>query len=285
MDLRPAGLLAGLRRRRDLPGWYHHLFTTTDEVVPRWLVAAAGVLRAEGVPTSSAHVIEAVRLAEALATIRGRPLAGLAELTEATRAVICEGDDLRLNLVDRQLVVGERLGAVPDDMPAVPLARDLAAQQRTLRLKPEALDRELDLDLRKETDLGRSRLLHRLRLLGIPWGESTRGRQGKGTFRESWRLRWSPEFAIAVVEAGTHGTTVRSAATAKITGAARDAEVLAEVTPLVESCLLADLTDAYPAVLRALHQRAALDADVTRLMAAVPALARTLRYGDVREPN
>ncbi|MFI6761873.1 DUF5682 family protein [Micromonospora sp. NPDC050417] len=272
------GYGAGVRS----PGWYHHLFTTQDEVVPRWLVAAAGVLRAEGVPTSSAHVIEAVRLAEALATIRGRPLAGLAELTEATRSVICEGDDLRLDLVDRQLVVGERLGAVPDDMPAVPLARDLAAQQRTLRLKPEALDRELDLDLRKEIDLGRSRLLHRLRLLGIGWGEPTRGRQGKGTFRETWRLRWLPEFAVAVVEAGAHGTTVQHAATTKITTAAQDAEGLAEVTPLVEQCLLADLTDAYPAVLRALHHRAALDADVTRLMAAVPPLARTLRYGDVR---
>jgi hypothetical protein len=272
------GYGAGVRS----PGWYHHLFTAPDEVVTRWLVAAAGILREEGVPTSSAHIIEAVRLTETLATLRGRPLAGLAELTEATRAVLCDGDELRVELIGRRLVVSERLGEVPDDMPAVPLARDLAAQQRSLRLKAEALERALDLDLRRDIDLARSRLLHRLRLLGIPWGEPLGGSRGKGTFREEWRLRWLPEFAIAVVEAGGYGTTVPSAATAKVTEAARLAETLAEVTPLVEVCLLADLPDATPAVLRALDTRAALDTDVAHLMGALPPLARTLRYGDVR---
>ena len=95
------------------PGWYHHLFSSADEVVPRWLVDAAGVLRQEGVPTSSAHVIEATRLAEALATMRGRPLAGLAEVTEAAEAVMCDGEPLRVELITRKLVVGERLGGVP----------------------------------------------------------------------------------------------------------------------------------------------------------------------------
>lgn len=264
------------------PGWYHHLFTTRDEVVTRWLVEAAGVLRAEGVPTSSAHVIEAVRLAETLAVLRGRPLAGLGELTEAARAVLCEGDDLRLELINRRLVVGERLGAVPTELPAAPLVRDVTARQRALRLKPEALERELDLDLRREIDLGRSQLLHRLRLLGVGWGEPTHGRRGKGTFREGWRLRWQPEFAVALVEAGSYGTTVVDAATAKVVEAAAGAGSVAEVTPLVEQCLLADLTEAYPAVLDALTQRAALDTDVTHLMAALAPLARTLRYGDVR---
>jgi len=81
------------------------------------------------------------------------------------------------------------------------------------------------------------------------------------------------------------GTTVVSAATAKITKAADDAETLAEVTGLVETCLLADLADAYPPVLAALDVRAALDADVGHLMSAIPALARTLRYGDVRKTD
>lgn len=265
------------------PGWYDHLFAHAgDEVLPRWLIAAAGVLREEGVPTSSAHVIEAVRLAEALATLRGRPLAGLGELTEATRAVLCEGDQLRLELIDRRLVVGERLGSVPDDMPAVPLARDLAAQQRSLRLPPSAVDRALDLDMRRTIDLNRSRLLHRLRVLDVPWGEPSEETRGTGTFRESWTLRWDPELAVAVVDAGGYGTTVLAAATTRAVGRARDADTLAEVTAMVETCLLADLPDAHPAVLHALDTRAALDADAGHLLAAIPALARTLRYGDVR---
>jgi hypothetical protein len=276
-----SGYGAGVRS----PGWYHHLFTTSDEVVPRWLVDAAQVLRAEGVPTSSAHVIEATRLAEALATLRGRPLAGLAEVTEAAEAVMCDGEPLRSELIGRKLVVGERLGAVPDVMPAVPLARDLAAQQKSVRLKPEALERLLELDLRREIDLHRSRLLHRLRAIGVPWGEPGAGRRGTGTFRETWKLRWQPEFAVRLVEGSMYGTTVAAAATAKVTGAAVRAESLGAVTALVETCLLADLGEAYPKVLAALDTRAALDADINHLMAAIPALARTLRYGDVRRTD
>ena len=72
---------------------------------------------------------------------------------------MCDAEPLRVELINKRLVVGERLGGVPEEMPALPLAKDLAAQQRTVRLKPEPLDRALDLDLRKETDLKRSRLL------------------------------------------------------------------------------------------------------------------------------
>ncbi|BCJ55469.1 hypothetical protein Asp14428_69440 [Actinoplanes sp. NBRC 14428] len=276
-----SGYGAGVRS----PGWYHHLFTAGGDVVPRWLVDAAGVLRGEGVPTSSAHVIEATRLAEALATLRGRPLAGLAEVTEAAEAVMCDGEPLRGELIGRKLVVGERLGGVPDDMPAVPLARDLAAQQRAVRLKPEALERVLELDLRRDMDLARSRLLHRMRAIGVPWGEPETARRGTGTFREQWRLRWLPDFAVQLVEGSMYGTTVVAAATAKVTGAARDAAALGDVTALVEVCLLAELGDAFPAVLAALDTRAALDADINHLMAAIPALARTLRYGDVRRTD
>ncbi|WP_067503290.1 DUF5682 family protein [Actinoplanes sp. TFC3] len=267
------------------PGWYHHLFSTAEDVVPRWLVDAAGVLRAEGVPTSSAHIIEATRLAEALATVRGRPLAGLAEVTEAAEAVMCDGEPLRTELIGRRVVVGERLGGVPDDMPAVPLAKDLAAQQRSVRLKPEALERVLELDLRREIDLGRSRLLHRMRAIGVPWGEPDTARRGTGTFREQWRLRWLPDFAVQLVEGSMHGTTVVSAATAKVVGQARKAETLGDVTALVEVCLVAELADAFPPVLAALDTRAALDADLNHLMAAIPALARTVRYGDVRRTD
>ena len=95
-------------------------------------------------------MIEAVRLAEALATLRGRPLAGLAEVTEATRAVLCDGDELRVELVNRKLVIGERLGEIPPDTPGVPLAADLAASQKSLRLAPSALSKDHDLDLRRD---------------------------------------------------------------------------------------------------------------------------------------
>ncbi|MFI5523127.1 DUF5682 family protein [Streptomyces platensis] len=264
------------------PGWYGHLFSAPDRPVERWLTKVAGLLREEDYAVSSAHVIEAVRLAEGLATVRGRPLAGLTELDDAVRAVMGDGTDAPSSLIHDRLVVGEVLGEVPEDAPAVPLQQDIDRSRRTLRLKPEALERELELDLRKETDAGRSRLLHRLRLLGIPWGEPTRSRGSTGTFRETWRLRWEPELSVRVAEAGIWGTTVLSAATAKAASEAAGAAALAEVTALAERCLLAELPDALPVVMQALADRAALDADVGHLAQALPALVRSVRYGDVR---
>ncbi|MGP3950439.1 DUF5682 family protein [Streptomyces sp. 7N604] len=264
------------------PGWYGHLFNAPDRPIERWMTKVAGLLRDEDHPVSSAHVIEAVRLADTLAAMRGRPLAGLAETTDAVRAVMCGGSDVPLALIRDRLVVGDVLGQVPDSAPAVPLQRDLTRAQRTLRLKPEAAERELELDLRKDTDAGRSRLLHRLRILGIAWGEPVASRGGLGTFRESWRLRWEPELSVRVAEAGVWGTTVSAAATAKAESEAASAASLAEVTALAERCLLAGLPDALPVVMRVLADLAALDADVGHLAQALPALVRSVRYGDVR---
>jgi hypothetical protein len=196
--------------------------------------------------------------------------------------VLCEGSDVPLALVHDRLVVGDVLGEVPETAPAVPLQRDLAREQRRLRLKPEALERELELDLRKETDAGRSLLLHRLRLLGIGWGEQAQSRGSTGTFRETWRLRWEPELSVRIAEAGVWGTTVEGAATARAEADAGQATALADVTALAELCLLAGLPEALPVVMRALADRAALDTDVGRLAQALPALVRSLRYGDVR---
>ncbi|MGC0384594.1 hypothetical protein RKD33_004811 [Streptomyces sp. SAI-129] len=274
---RAGGYGAGI----ESPGWYGHLFAAVDRPVERWLTKVAGLLREEDRVVSPAHVIEAARLAEALAVIRGRPLPGLSETTEAVRAVMCDGSDVPLELVHDRLVVGDVLGEVPAGAPAVPLQRDLTRIQRRLRLKPEPAERELELDLRKETDAGRSRLLHRLRLLGVRWGEPAASRS-TGTFRETWRLRWEPELSVRVAEAGVWGTTVLSAATARAEADAVTTQGLAEVTALAERCLLAELPDALSPVMRILADRAALDTDVGHLAQALPALVRSLRYGDVR---
>jgi hypothetical protein len=274
-----SGYGAGIRS----PGWYDHLFSSAGQPLERWLAKAAAVLRDEGVPVSSAHVIESVRLAEALAALRGRPLAGLEEVTESARAVLCEGSDLLVGLIQRRLVVGERLGAVPATTPMVPLQHDVHDQQRSLRLRPEAEPRDYDLDLRKPKDLARSHLLHRLTLLGVRWGTMQEGRtRNIGTFRESWQLAWRPELDLALIEASMWGSTVEAAAAERARSAAAEAAALEDLTGLVERCLLADLGDALPHALAAVRDRAALEGDVTHLMAALPALVRAARYGDVR---
>ena len=266
------------------PGWYHHLFTANDKTITRWLTKVARVLRDEDLPISSAHVIEAVRLADTLAALRSRPLAGLSEVTEATRSVMCDGNDVLLDLITRRLVVGEALGAVPEETPTVPLEADLRARSKTLRLRQQAGAKTLDLDLRRDIDVERSQFLHRLGILEIDWGTPADSEvRSTGTFRETWALQWKPEFSVSVIEASLWGTTVVAAATSCVVSKINEPDIsLASLIGLLENSLLANLPAALSTVLESVKTVAALDHDVSHLMAALPTLTRTLRYGDVR---
>jgi hypothetical protein len=267
------------------PGWYDHLWTTPDQVVIRWMTQVAQLLREEDLDASSAHLIEAVRLAETLAALRDRPLPGLPELNEATQAVLCFGSDLPMRLIHDKLIVGERLGEVPDETPMVPLQQDLVRQQKRLRLSAEATQKTLDLDLRKPNDLERSHLLHRLALLGIPWGELQHTSGKKGTFHELWRLQWQPEFVVTLIASGIWGNTICEASAAYARDTADKATELPILTRLLDRVLLADLPDAVSHLMTRLQAEAAVKSDIAHLMEALPPLTNVLRYGSVRQSD
>jgi uncharacterized protein DUF5682 len=264
------------------PGYYQHLWSVPDDVTVRWMIRVAQLLRGQDLDASSASVIEAVRLGHALAALRNRPVPGLSEFNDAVRAVFCFGDDTPMSLIGEKLIVGELLGQVPEATPSLPLQQDLQREQKRLRLPPEATQDVRDLDLRKPNDLDRSRLLHRLRLLDIPWGVMERA-TGKGTFHELWRLQWQPEFAVAVIEANIWGNTVSAAATTFARSEADRLQELPALTALVENALLAELPEAIDHIMTRLEQVAALSNDIPHAMEALPSLARVLRYGNVRQ--
>jgi hypothetical protein len=266
----------------EAPGWYAHLWVANDAAPTRWLTTAARLLREKDLEGSPAGVIEALRLADALAALREIRSPGLAELNEAILAVLCHGEPSPLALIRNRLEIGDVMGAVPDETPTVPLARDLAQQQTSLRLKPSSENKLLDLDVRKENDLARSWLLHRLNLLGIGWGEHEHSGGRSSTFHEIWRIEWKPEFEVAIIEANVWGNTVEAAAGAKaVDGAAKCAE-LADVTALLDSSILAGLAAVVDPLLARIQAMAAVGADVRHLMDALLPLARISRYGDVR---
>ena len=271
------------------PGWYEHLWHTHDRPDRRavgWLARVARLMRARELDCSSAHLIEAARLADTLAALRDRPAAGLPELDEACRTVLTLGDDAALQFIRDALVVGDRLGDVPPTVPTVPLQRDVDALQKRLRLKAEALQKTLDLDLRSENDLARSHLLHRLALLDVPWGALAKvGRSTRGTFHEIWTLQWQPEFALRLIEASLWGQTVEQAATACAQSRCAQATSLAQLSALVDQALLADLDQAVATATRALEDQAALTGDAAQLLATLPALANVFRYGNVRQTD
>lgn len=273
------------------PGWYEHLWLagkaglSATQTTINWLARVAHLLREEDLDASSAHVIESVRLAEALAALRGLPLPGLPELGEAVQTVFCFGSDLPMQLIAEKLVVNERLGQVPDEAPVTPLQADLARHQKRLRLPPEASPRDLDLDLRQPNDLERSALLHRLLLLRMGWGSQGRITGKQGTFHELWRLQWMPEFAVSVVEASLWGNSVAEAAAARVCHEADQISELPLLTGLINEVMLADLPRALSHLIMRLDSEATVASEVGQLMDALPALAQVLRYGNVRQTD
>lgn len=295
------------------PGWYEHLWRcyqrdmeskqdqTQDSqalVAPKsivseatvrtagWLTRVAHLLRDKDLDCSSAHIIEATRLATSLAALRGQPTPGLEEINEAIVTVVCMGETAPLKLIDDELTVGHVLGSVPADVPQVPLQRDIEQQQKSLRMKPEAAAKLLALDLRKDTDLARSHFLHRLRLLGIDWGTPAQDAQrNRGTFRESWQMQWEPELAVRIIEASVHGATVSQAATAKLRASLTPETALPEIAQAIDDALLANLPQLVEALIETLAERAATTGDVAQLLQALPPLANVYRYGSVRQTD
>ncbi|MFP5487716.1 MAG: DUF5682 family protein, partial [Acidimicrobiia bacterium] len=269
-----SGYGAGVRS----PGWYDHVFRHPGaDGVARFFVDAARVLRAADVSASPDHLIAATRMADTLAALRGRPRAGLAEVLDAADTVMGG-----LPIVRRRLIVGEAIGSVPAGAPQVPLARDLAKRQKTARLQPDAGEQTIELDLRTPNGLRRSHLLHQLVALGVPWGSIEEGRGSSGTFRETWRLAWRPEWSIRIVEHAAYGTTVERAATNRLVERAERAHGLVEIAGALDLALLAAVPDAIDPIVRLLARRAAHDPDIGDLMGALAPLAEAQRYGDVR---
>lgn len=266
------------------PGWYEHIWNYPTDDGTRWMAKVAKLFREQQMDTSVAHVIEAVRLAESLASLRGLSKAGLEELNEATLSVLCNGEDVRLSLVSRVLIVSDKIGEVPAESPKPPLQMDIEKLQKRLRLPATADWKDYTLDLRKEMDLERSVLLHRLQLLGIGWGQQS-ATTGKGTFKEQWRLQWQPEFSIHIIERGTWGNTVEEATDKYVISKANESAQLVVVCSLLEHTIPAELPHAVDELIEKINNLAATGSDVLQLMQVIPGLVSVTRYGNVRKTD
>ncbi len=268
------------------PGWCGHLWETPpEEVTARWLGRIAAALRTAGHVASTASLIEAMRMAIALSALRGRPHPGFEELREAAIACLCHGERLLWDTIAAGLLLGDAVGEVPDDVPLAPLIEDLQREQRRTRLKPEALDRDLAIDLRSESGLDRSTLLHRLAILEISWGRLVDAGRSRGTFRERWQLRWEPEFAVRLVENLVYGPTIARAAAGRLAAKFTEATDLPALCALTYTALTAQLPDAAHAGVERIEHRVAVTGDCGELLASLPPLGDIVRYGQARRTD
>lgn len=270
------------------PAWYEHVYRHHElggdrqALMIGWLAQVARLLRQHGFDCSSAQLIDAVQLAQNLAELRGLPLPGLAEMCDAAQSAMTDGKFQPLQIIEHELIIGTKLGSVPEHIPSTPLEQDLAAQCKKLRLERSALSQPLALDLRKDNGLARSVLLHRLQVLSVPWGNKQHYSSSLGSFKEEWTLCWQPEYSIPLIDAGRYGNTLAQAASQCLKERIATLDSVATLAETLEQIRRADLVQALPTAIRRLQDLAALSADLPDLMNALLSLVQELRYGSVR---
>jgi len=270
------------------PFWYEALFEDPERAIAIWMSRAAAEMRKLGWNTSSADAIEAGRLVNALAALRGKNRPGVHELFDAMTTVYCQGNDEILERLEKKLLEGEKVGSVSEEVTVVPLQQDIEREIKACRLsKAWKTQEEIDkhFDLRKPTQLRASRLLHRMNLLGIAWGQEYDADNNPiGQFHEYWTLEWYPEFQIQIIEASLHGLTLREACGGFVkmhlsnqqSDTAQAAEILLKV-------LKADLPELIDPLCQSLKDNLTTSADLLQLLEVLPSLVVAYRYGSTQK--
>ena len=266
------------------PGWYEHLWDNRENIAISWLSKVAGHFRKNGQDISTAHVLEAYRLAVALCQLRNKAHISIDELNESVLTVMCMGDAVLLELIKKEMIVNEKIGLVPDDIPKVPLQVDFEKTIKSLRLKLSAAPKDYTLDLRKANDLKRSILFHRLNILSVPWAVLGKAKS-KGTFKELWRLAWNPAMMVSIIDKAFLGNTVKSASLKQILNEISENHKTNELSQLLQNVIPADLNDSVEPILNRIDELSAISSDIQDLLTALPTLIGISRYGDVRKSD
>ncbi|WP_405718808.1 DUF5682 family protein [Streptomyces sp. NBC_00046] len=229
-SFRKLDAFAGYQSGMPSPGYYQQVWEAGPEAAADGLLRrVVERLRARKYPVSTAGLIAARSLAEGLTALRGHPSPARIDVLDGLAGALITDDlDQPLPWTGRGTLTagthpavvemvaacgGDRTGRLHPETPAPPLVHDVAAQLAALALDggPEATYR---LDLTDAVDLERSRVLHRLRVLGIPGQVRTAG-PAHGVdpvFTERWEAQPVLGREAALVEAGAYGATLAEAA-------------------------------------------------------------------------
>ncbi|MFB9327528.1 DUF5682 family protein [Paenibacillus aurantiacus] len=260
-----------------------------------YLTRVAQRLREQGTYRSTASVIEGVRLAAALASMRGSSQPILKDLRDAAVVTLGYGERAVVAEAMARTEIGTDIGYLPEGISQTPIQDDMNRNLKRLKLEKykRAEAGELELDLRENRrvkseeaaflDLNRSTFLHRLALLGVSFAKRRTLRADAGAWAEHWVLQWTPEAEIELIESTLKGETIEWAAAYAIRERLADCADIAEASRLIRissDCGLPACVEEARAAL----QRLSVDGQqFVPLADAAFELSGLIRYGSIRK--
>ncbi|MDB5338369.1 MAG: hypothetical protein JWN70_3988, partial [Planctomycetaceae bacterium] len=228
--------LTGYNAGMPSPGFYEHAWHQRQAGQGfshrPLLITLVEELRKRKQTLSTADLIAVETSARALAALRGRTHVWRGDLIDAVTSSLIK-DELEYGcqspFIDaiHAVLRGSRRGRLAEGTRMPPLVLDIRRQLADANLDTSQGVRTVELDLLATADLPKSRLLHRLKVLGIvgydrTGGTDFLGREDISRLWEAWRIRWSPEFEATCIEASRYGTSLADAVAARLTEIARD---------------------------------------------------------------
>ncbi len=265
-------------------GWYTHLWKNQNDDGKKWLIKATQIFRKNDIDISTAHVIEAFHLASVLTLMRGKNRAGLQELNEAIVSVMCMGDDILLNYITEKLSIGSTIGKIPNNLPRLPIQKDFDTKIKKYRFQIRDDTKEYKLDLRTPRGLEKSIFLHRLKVLGIKWGQLA-GSRSKGNFKEIWNLSWKPEVELDIIDKAIWGNSIEIATQNYVNDLAKNSQKIDDLIFLMENSILAELFNSIDFLIKRVDEISSQSYDTAILIKTIIPLISVYRYSDIRQTD
>lgn len=275
--------------------WKNRLRGSLDDTSAEYLSRIAAYQRENGYAASSAEVIEALRLAETLAEMRGGKQPSLSDLHDAAVTCLGHGSFGEISLACADTEIGVKIGSLPEGTVCTSVQEDFIRQLKELKLERyrKASGEELELDLRENIrvkteksaflDLNRSFFLHRLRICGVHFAETQSRTQDNATWAERWKLQWTPETEIEIVEASLNGDTVEQAAGFALNSRLLNAEDLSETAAALSNAFLCGMPDCIKTAVSAVQGQAADCSSLPDIGRTIGTLSEIVRFGSIRQ--
>lgn len=282
------------------PEYYHMLWEAINknkiqEVSHIYLSKIARIMREQGHNTSPALVLDAIILANSLASLNGRAFPTLCDLEDA--CMTCFGEGSKMPILNAQTLVqiGTKIGSLPQGVSNTSIQQDFQTYIKELKLEKylAVVNQEIDLDLRENIhvkstelaflDLKRSFFFHKLEVLDVKFSKQISINQDSSTFKERFNLQWDTNVEIALIECSLLGETIEGAVIEKMTKELEENSSIEIISKNIKDSFLCGLPSALNSFVRILQSETIDSNDFMGFCKCIDNLSTIIMYKDLRK--